>query len=165
VSGPSFSFGPKNSKALLFPFREICTHSSTSRDPSSFSYRGIGTRSFASSLSIFGLSNPRDPMCQSTLTFSLRYRDFALSLFATRDTNHSGFQPPIPDAPKCRNSRSRSLATSPLARPNDSYLDSRCPRRRTSDGLCHLSSTISCGPHYLRSCRNIASRYIATSVE
>jgi hypothetical protein len=82
-------------------------------------------------------------MCQSTLTFSLRYRDFcSIAIFAlvTPSTRFSNLRYPM--TPKGRDSRSRSLATSPLARSNDSYLDSRGPRRRTSDGLCHLSSTI-----------------------
>jgi hypothetical protein len=59
------------------------------------------------------------------------------------------------------NSRSRSLGTSLLARPSDSCLDSRCPRRR------YPASPVTsprCGPHYPRDHRNVASRPLATSV-
>jgi hypothetical protein len=57
-------------------------------------------------------------------------------VFATRDTNRSSFQPRYT---RCRNTepRSHSLVTLLLARLNNSYVSSQCPRRQNVDTL-HL---------------------------
>jgi hypothetical protein len=83
---------------------QICTHRFSSvRSPFFTYWRESELVTSQVQQLITGLSNPRDPMCQSTLTFlfplsGLRlYRDFA-----TRDTKHSVFQLPSPDVPKRR---------------------------------------------------------------
>jgi hypothetical protein len=103
-------------------------------------YRKIGTRSFASSRSISGFPNLRDPRYQSMLTSfaaigTSLYRPSQIGALNTRSSNSRD--------PMCRdadNSRSRSLGTSLLARPSDSCLDSRC---RDADIPRHLSHHLS----------------------
>jgi hypothetical protein len=67
-------------------------------DPPFSTYRRIGIRGFASSLTISRLSNPRDAMVQSTLTSSHLYRDFSYRGFTTCDVMHSGHRSSISDA-------------------------------------------------------------------
>jgi hypothetical protein len=86
----------------------------------------------------------------------------SLSQLATHDTTTRGSNLRYP---MHRNAETRDLASSRLrysSNPTDSYFDSRYLRRRTSDGLCHLSPTIFCGPHNPRDRRDIAFLYLAT---
>jgi hypothetical protein len=94
--------GPKNSKVLLFPYREICTHRfSSARSPFLDLSEDRNSRLRKFSVDHWALESPRPDMSvNADFLFPLSglrlYRDFA-----TRDTKHSVLQPPIP---MCRNS-------------------------------------------------------------
>jgi hypothetical protein len=112
---------PEELNVLLSPYRKSAPTVLSTRPSFLLFIGGSELRGSRVHYLSFGLSNPRDPMRQSTLTSPSAIGTSLYRVFATRDTKHSGFQPPIPMRRNADNSRSRSLATSLLARPNDSY--------------------------------------------
>jgi hypothetical protein len=123
-------------------------------DPLSLNYRRIRICGFASSLSITGLSNPRDPMALVNVDFFSPYRDFCLyHSFTNRDVVH--FELPTPDT-RCAEFSMRiqtvpQLLVAPIG--ISGFTKSRIQLPKDS-GLyipqtpmqCHLFSTHSRGP-------------------
>jgi hypothetical protein len=81
----TFNFrGPKNSKVLLFPYREICNPQILSPRSPLLCFRRIRTHSFASpTVRCYTLRSPRSDVSVKSLTFPLSglllYCGFALS--------------------------------------------------------------------------------------
>jgi hypothetical protein len=171
LTGSSLLHGPKNSKALLFPYREICTHKNLRGIPLLYN-REIGLRDFARSSGRALDSRIPETRYKSTLTFSLSYRDFSYRDFATRDVKQLTL--PTPELPICRNSDAReltfqrslhSIGISEFAISRILMHMFRDFSPRNPDKVCHLSPHLTLvAPHYSFSCRDIAFRDFAIPV-
>jgi hypothetical protein len=139
-------------KALLFPYREICTHNKSLWDP----LFTLGRSDFATSRgqwSSVGLSNPRNP---TTVNADLFLSGFSLSRFRHSRCRTTCF----PDSrfPICRNSDTRASLTFQrpslhrhfgvrnIANPDAMFRDFS---PRNPDMVCHLSTSLTLvAPHY-----------------
>jgi len=97
-----FPLGPNNSQVLLFPYQEICTPQIlfyvTSLYPLIGKSKLVTSRFQRLNTRI---SNPRDPICQSTLTSFFLYRDFdSIATSPLMMSNLLIYQLPTRDMPK-----------------------------------------------------------------